>query len=380
MKKINAVTLTAISLVVGCSGVFESTGKDYAGATPCPTDDGGTDPGDAADETTPSDATADVLADDASTDAGIDAEVGEGGGDAQADASDGGSAVGHVTYRIGSSLYRIAAQPGSVAQNLTTGMNPLGTGADINVNPSRNNQWLALNSERFSGSCSGWACLSIVSGALTTKELVKPSNQFVHPEGRPAITNDGLTVYWVQQGSHTRDVFMSHKTGSTWGAAVNVTSTSTKAYNEWPQLSADETKLAFHCSSVPYGGAGTSVCIVNATGGGFQVIATGTTRTGGTSSKALISPSFTPDGLSLVFEADWTGEQVWRYPLAGGVQPTLVGAFNNDNSPCVLPDGRVASLYLPASNHQLKIMKADGTGSFTFSSGDIVDSGLGCSE
>jgi len=91
-----------------------------------------------------------------------------------------------------------------------------------------------------------------------------------------------------------------------------------------------------------------------------------------------------PDG-SLVFEADADGERIWRLAPASAI-PTVIGDYNDDNTPCVLPDGRVASLYLGraggAGAHELKVMNLDGTHPVmlvTFASGDgIADIGLGC--
>ena len=86
-------------------------------------------------------------------------------------------------------------------------------------------------------------------------------------------------------------------------------------------------------------------------------------------------------GDDVVFEADWDGERVWRWGPAGFVQ---VGAADNDNSPCALADGRIASLYLgrpgnTTGRHELKLMAADGRELAMLVIGrDIVDDGLGC--
>jgi hypothetical protein len=63
-----------------------------------------------------------------------------------------------------------------------------------------------------------------------------------------------------------------------------------------------------------------------------------------------------------VFEAEWqNGEQVWRLPAAGGVPVLDTPADRtNDNSPVVLPDGRVASLFVEGNAHQLQLADADG--------------------
>ncbi|MCP4419712.1 MAG: hypothetical protein GY805_24130, partial [Chloroflexi bacterium] len=91
-----------------------------------------------------------------------------------------------------------------------------------------------------------------------------------------------------------------------------------------------------------------------------------------------------PDG-SIIFEADWNGEQIWRLPAGSNAPVRVTDAFGNDNSPCVLPDGRIASLWLdrPDGNggHELKIMTADGNDYFlALMDLDVFDLGLGCGE
>ncbi len=59
---------------------------------------------------------------------------------------------------------------------------------------------------------------------------------------------------------------------------------------------------------------------------------------------------------------------------------------HDDNSPCVLPDGRIASLWLDRDGnqsgaHELKLMNADGTGGVMLvTEKDIQDIGIGCGD
>ncbi|MBN2548653.1 MAG: hypothetical protein JXB15_05830, partial [Anaerolineales bacterium] len=119
-------------------------------------------------------------------------------------------------------------------------------------------------------------------------------------------------------------------------------------------------------------------------GSGFRVVLTPEQGPDGGSQNALHSPHQAPDG-SLVFESDWGGgELLWRLP-AGGSAPALIRPdLTNDNTPCVLPDGRIASLWLnrpgnPAGVHEIKVMAADGSAYFmALVDEDVVDLGLGC--
>ena len=86
---------------------------------------------------------------------------------------------------------------------------------------------------------------------------------------------------------------------------------------------------------------------------------------------------------SIVFEADWSKERIWRLP-AGDTEPVPGGDFGNDNSPCVWLDGRIVSLWLDRQDnanslHEIKVMSPDG-GTFMMLSikKDVLDSGIGC--
>jgi hypothetical protein len=57
--------------------------------------------------------------------------------------------------------------------------------------------------------------------------------------------------------------------------------------------------------------------------------------------------------------------------------------LRNDNSPCVLPDGRVVSLWLlrPGGSgfHEIKVMDPDGTNQFmALTDVNVFDVGIGC--
>ena len=54
----------------------------------------------------------------------------------------------------------------------------------------------------------------------------------------------------------------------------------------------------------------------------------------------LHNPDYAPDG-SIVFAADWDGDQLWRLP-AGASEPVIVRG--DMWWPCVLPDGRIAAV------------------------------------
>jgi hypothetical protein len=160
-----------------------------------------------------------------------------------------------------------------------------------------------------------------------------------------------------------------------WIYPVLLTADSPYTYHDYPSYSADGSHLVFDCGDRPYAAEGTAICEVVTDGSGFQVLLTPDANPDSSSSAspvarpqsldeaALHGPAYAPDG-SLVFEADWGSETIWRLPAGSNTPDSIGPAFNNDNAPCVLPDGRVASLWLDrpggTSLHELKVMTSDG--------------------
>ena len=57
----------------------------------------------------------------------------------------------------------------------------------------------------------------------------------------------------------------------------------------------------------------------------------------------------------------------------------IIRTFGNDNSPCVLPDGRIVSLWLENILHEIKVMSTDGsTFKILLKKTDVFDIGIGC--
>lgn len=284
-----------------------------------------------------------------------------------------------VTYVLNGRLYRISASGGS-PQDLSSALNALSAGADEGVNASPDGAWLVLSSERFG--CAGYACYAVIAGNLSSGEAVRSGGDYLHG-GRAAVASGGgVIVYPSSGGTHALDLFAVTKSGTAWSAPLLLTSASTYAYNDLPAISADGAKVLFDCGPQPYGAAGTAICEVGVNGTGFRTVIAPADGPGGSAANALHSADYGPAG-AIVFEADWTGERVWRLP-SGSTTPAVVGNYGNDNSPCVLSDGRIVSLWLgrpgnPAGLHELKVMPSDGSSETMLVTGqDIADVGLGC--
>ncbi len=238
-----------------------------------------------------------------------------------------------------------------------------------------------LESERFDPDCVGWACLAVVKSDLSAGDVVRGGGNVIHPDGGiSAVASGGdLVVYPDTSGPHSRDLYAVRRNNGVWGAPVLLTGASTYQINSQPALSVDGSKLLFDCDN-DISDVGEAIREVHTDGTGFRVVLTPDDGPG-PRHNPLHSPDYAPDG-SIVFEGNWDGETVWRLPV-GSNTPVKAGAFDNDNSPCVLPDGQIASLWMDRpdgpSVHELKVMSDSGHSYFMALTGvDVYDVGIGC--
>ncbi|MBI5306854.1 MAG: hypothetical protein HZB37_00560 [Planctomycetes bacterium] len=223
-----------------------------------------------------------------------------------------------------------------------------------------------------------------MSGNLRKGASVHSDGELVHPTGFGAVSSDGnLIVYPGGGGPHYQDIWAVVRNGENWSKPLLLTGGSPYQWNSQVAISDDGSKVLFDGGDQPYAAEGTAVCEVGTGGTGFRVVLTPADSPDGLpDTGSLHHPDYAPDG-SIVFEADWSGERVWRLPV-GAAEPVLVGDYGNDNSPCVLPDGRIVSLWLDRpgnvnSLHEIKVMSPDGsTFKMLFEKKDVFDIGIGC--
>lgn len=289
---------------------------------------------------------------------------------------------GHITFVLDSHLYLIEATEGAEPLDISAAWGENTPGADAWLNLSPDGAWLLISTERFDPECNGWACLVLTDPGLEAIEVIYAGGAVLHPEGGAVASGGSLIVYSDSGGPHERDLWAITRDGEAWSIPRLLTADSPYAFNIFPALNDTGDKVVFNCTDDPYAIEGAALCEVEIGTVVFQIRLTPEQGPDGTPTKSTIHPDYDPDG-NIVFEADWRGEQIWRL-TADATTPELVnGDFSNDNSPCVLPDGRIVSLWLGRPNtdgqHELKVMNADGSGDFMLViDHDIVDGGLGC--
>lgn len=290
---------------------------------------------------------------------------------------------GHVAYRLaGGPVFLIEATAGAQPLNVTQALDALSPGTDGGVNVSPDGAWLSVVTTRFG--CQSVACVVVIDMGLNQPDVLQTAGgQRMIGEAAAAVGSGGDVVVFSAAGSaHERDLFVTRRTGAFWSEPVDITGASTFSYNTEPAIAGDGAEVLFDCGPLPYGVNGTHVCEVGIDGSALRVVVDATNSPNGESGNRAHSADYAPDG-SIVFEAEWGSERIWRLAPGASV-PTVIGAFGNDNTPCVLPDGRVASLWLNAESnpngfHELKLMGADGADPVMLVQGvDVLDATLGC--
>ncbi len=294
---------------------------------------------------------------------------------------------GHVTYTFGDQVFRIASAPGSPAENVSMLITPGQTGhPDRRLNSSSNGQHYVFETGDIDPACAGSFCLAIgpANAPAASTLVTEGGNRIENAEGISAVNNEGNVVVFAASGKgHDRDLFVTRRIPEGWSLAEPITAGSSFAWNDFPSIHPDGTRVVFDCGVVANAGEGGNLCEVGIHGDGFHTVVTADDAPVGVSHRGpLHHAHYAHDG-SIVFEADWDGERIWRKngPMVKNLSTQV---FGNDNSPCVLPDGRIVSLWTngpqnPANNHEIKMMGLEGTAPKMLLTGiDVSDIGLGC--
>ncbi len=305
--------------------------------------------------------------------------------------ADDAAGAGHVLFRLPDGhAYRLPARAGRRPLDVTAALDAIGPGKDYMVTGSPEGEWLVVTTTRFG--CGEDACAALVDARGCRAQVMVADGEVIHPGVHNAVAPHGAAVVYPAHGVHPMDLFAVERQGDGWSSPVNLTANAPTTYNQQPVISPDGKRVLFDCGTDPGSGLGTSICEVELDGAGLRV-AVAMSLHGKRS--ANHHAAYAPDG-SIVFEGTWAGgaEQVWR--ARPGEDPALVNhepttmedsapRYSDDNSPCVLPDGRVASLWLgrlkgrKGAGHELKVMGADGTGGEMLLVGvDVVDTGIVC--
>ncbi len=277
---------------------------------------------------------------------------------------------GRVLFRLPDNTVELVdAQPSGTVLNLTARLGVTGTAA------------LSLNGRYVAVSTSD-GCVALSTGDFTRLEKVTAHGSCVaeYPESMH-VSDDGTLLVFNASGVHQRDIFVVRRLGpDNWSQPRNLTGSGPFDVNKLPRLDQDATRVVYDCADSPDSDEGTSLCEVGTgTGAVVRTVLREPVGSGEQAWTAFHSPSYRPDG-GLVFECHHPHEELVCALPAGSVTSVRLTAaeVSNDNSPCVFPDGRVASL-LDSGVHVLRLTAPDGTHPVTVEDRyDILDAGIYC--
>jgi hypothetical protein len=321
-----------------------------------------------------------------------DAETGGPGSAGDDTATDDGTeptpGEGHLAFVLYGEPHVLGAYAGASLRPLRAELDALAPGADAPfVQISADGQWLLLSSERFHPECVGNPCLAVLPiDASSAEPLVDPAGAPIRMDDGAAVGGGAAdrVVLGAGGGPHATDLWLTERVDAgQWTAPALLTAQSPYAYHGVPTLHPSEPRVAFDCGHEPYGAPGTAICEVALDGTGLRVVWTPEQAPAGVEpGGALHHPSYAPDG-ALVFEGGYSGEELWWLPVGAAEPLRIRDDRNNDNSPCVLPDGRVASLWLDRPGgeglHEIELKSLDGTMAEVILPGeDVLDAVMGC--
>ena len=276
----------------------------------------------------------------------------------------------YISYMLNNEALIVEAKEEGEVTNVSKHLAGINTGEEKWINISPNGEWLLLESTKLDEDCEGWGCLIYGKRDLSEFKTIKTANnEVIHTEGFSAISSTGDFIVIHMSGEQRNDLFVSKNTNDVWSDLKSITENSPSNDNKNPAISADGTEVLFDC--------GENICIVNSDGSNF---------------KTLIKPQ---DGnfdavryadfgtkRDIIFEGDNGSEQIWIYNRETKKIIIMDESKANDNSPCVLSNGEVVSLWMEReregdSIHELKVM-TNASHFMAVTNQDITDFGIGC--
>ena len=281
-------------------------------------------------------------------------------------------------------LYRIGTQVDSTPQDISAALDKLAPGGvDEWLTSSPDGARFLVSTQRWDPECLSWPCLAVVSGDLSAGGSVHAGGGVVHAQGAGFLLRNGTIIVPMPGDAHAVDLWRLDPAGAQWSAPVRLTGASKFAYNTDPSLSPDEKQVVFDCADQPYTPAGTAICAVGVDGSGFQLLlGPKGVQPEFAGAQSVTHPAYAPDG-SLVFSAEHGDTQIWRL-APGASTPELSGSvFKNDNAPCVLPNGSIASLWYSdaaasGGGYALKVMRAEERTFVLLPAGEVAPDSITC--
>ncbi len=284
----------------------------------------------------------------------------------------------YVSYMLANGEAQIVeAKKDGTVTNISNNLAKINTGQETWINLSPNGKWLLLDSTRLDSSCEDWACLIYGKrDSLDFKTIKLTDDSVIHPEDFSAISNDAKFIVVHLSQDERNDLFVSQQeSNNTWSALKSITSSSPSTNNKRPAISADGTEILFDC--------GENICLVNSDGTNLKTLIRLSDKPNN-SWESITNADFDTHG-NVVFQGTFVATWPWRYNRKTANITLINNKNNNDNFPCVLSNGDIASLWFDrvennSGKAELKIMNATGKSQVIAITGDkeIANAPLGC--
>lgn len=284
----------------------------------------------------------------------------------------------YVSYMLANGDAQIveAKKDGKIT-NISNLLAKSNSGEESWINLSSNGEWLLLDSTRLDPSCEGWGCLIYGKrGSSDFKTIKLQDGSVIHPENFSAISNDAKFVIVHLSQDDGSDLFISkQENNSRWSTLKSLSDSSPSTNNRNPAISADGKEILFEC--------GKNICLVNSDGTNLKTIIHLEDKPNNSWESISNADFDTQD--NVIFQGTFIATWPWRYNRKTAEITLINNKNNNDNSPCVLSNGDIATLWFDraennSGNAELKIMNSTGTSQFIAITGEkeIVNSPLGC--
>ena len=286
----------------------------------------------------------------------------------------------YVSYMLANGEAQIveAKEDGNVT-NISELLAKTSTGQEAWINLSPNGEWILLDSTRLDQNCENEGCLIYGKRDSSDFKTIKLADgSVIHPEDFSAISNDAKFIIVHLSQADGNDLFVSKQdSNNTWSLLTNITSSSPSTDNKNPAISADGTEVLFDC--------GKNICLVNSDGTNLKTLIHLNDKPNTTNSwESITNADFDTQG-NVIFQGTFVATWPWRYKRETSEITLINNTNNNDNFPCVLSNGDIATLWFgraenDSGNSELKIMNKTGTRQVIAVKGDkeIFHSPLGC--
>ena len=284
----------------------------------------------------------------------------------------------YVSYMLANGEAQIVeAKKDGIVTNISELLAKTNAGQESWINLSPNGEWILLDSTRLDSSCEDWACLIYGKRDASDFKTIKLTDgSVIHPENFSAISNDAKFVVVHLSQDDGNDLFVSTQDdNNTWSELKALTASSPSTDNKNPSISADGTEVLFDC--------GENICLVNSDGTNLKTLIRLDDKPNN-SWESITNADFDTYG-NIVFQGTFVATWPWRYNRKTSEITLINNKNNNDNFPCVLSNGDIATLWFDraennSGNAELKIMNATGTSQVIAITGDneIFNAPLGC--